>query len=165
MNQAAGEAAFDLIMRPGVHPERVVGKKVPPPPMYSRVQEEGLLVERNVTVTLRDGVRIYVDVYRSGAADQRLPALLGWSPYGKHNTSDRLPWSAAGVAPGWISSSTAFEAPDPRYWCSRGYAIVYADPRGAWYSEGELRHGGMGEAEDCFEGMATRAHRLPQAVP
>ena len=37
------------------------------------------------------------------------------------------------------------------YWCPRGYAIVYPDPRGAWYSEGDLRHGGMGEAEDCFD--------------
>jgi putative CocE/NonD family hydrolase len=77
--------------------------------------------------------------------------LLGWSPYGKHNVSDRLAWPAAGVADGWMSAYTAFEAPDPMYWCPRGYAIVYPDPRGAWYSEGELRHGGRGEAEDCFD--------------
>ena len=25
------------------------------------------------------------------------------------------------------------------------------DPRGSWYSEGEQRHGGMGEAEDCYD--------------
>ena len=152
MSQAA-KSGFELIMRAGVHPERVVGKKVPPPPVYSQSQEQGLLIERNVPVTLRDGVRIYVDVYRpaAGSDKQRLPTLLGWSPYGKHNTSDRLVWPAAGVAPGWISSYTAFEAPDPRYWCAHGYAVVYPDPRGAWYSEGELRHGGMGEAEDCFD--------------
>ena len=31
-----------------------------------------------------------------------------------------------------------FEAADPRYWCARGYAVVTADPRGAWGSEGVL---------------------------
>jgi predicted acyl esterase len=149
----AGQSGFEIIMRAGVHPERVVGKKVPPPAVYSQTRENGVLIERNVAVPLRDGIRIYVDVYRPevGEEKQRLPTLLGWSPYGKHNTSDRLAWPAAGVAPGWISSYTAFEAPDPKYWCLHGYAIVYPDPRGAWYSEGELRHGGMGEAEDCFD--------------
>jgi uncharacterized protein len=152
MTQAA-DSRFKLIMRPGVHPDRVVGKKVPPPPVHSETRENGLLIERNVSMRLRDGVRIFVDIYRpAGAAGERaLPALLGWSPYGKHNVSDRLAWPAAGVAAGWMSAYTAFEAPDPMYWCARGYAIVYPDPRGAWYSEGELRHGGMGEAEDCFD--------------
>ena len=153
MTKTADSVGFELIMRPGVHPDRAVGKKVPPPPVHSVVRESGLLIERNASVRLRDGVRIYVDIYRSAGAmgEQPLPALLGWSPYGKHNTSDRLAWPAAGVASGWMSAYTAFEAPDPMYWCARGYAIVYADPRGAWYSEGELRHGGMGEAEDCFD--------------
>jgi len=106
-----------------------------------------------VRVRMRDGVHIYVDIYRPAdvTGDHALPALLGWSPYGKHNTSDRLAWPAAGVATGWMSGYTAFEAPDPMYWCPRGYAVVYPDPRGAWYSEGDLRHGGMGEAEDCFD--------------
>jgi predicted acyl esterase len=144
---------FELIMRPGVHPERVVGKKAPPPPVHSQARENGLLIERNIRVALRDGVHIYIDVYRplGPTGEQALPALLGWSPYGKHNVSDRLAWPAAGVEPGWMSAYTAFEAPDPAYWCPRGYAIVYPDPRGAWYSEGDLRHGGMGEAEDCFD--------------
>ena len=73
-----------------------------------------------------------------------LPILLGWSPYGKHNLSDRLPWPAADVASGWISRHTAFEAPDPLYWCRNGYAVVYPDPRGSWYSEGELGMEGSG---------------------
>ena len=152
----AADPEFEIIMRPGVHPDRVVGRKVPPPPVHSETRENGLLIERNVSVRLRDGVRIFVDIYRPAGtvAEQALPALLGWSPYGKHNVSDRLAWPAAGVATGWMSAYTAFEAPDPMYWCPRGYAIVYPDPRGSWYSEGELRHGGMGEAEDCFDLIA-----------
>jgi hypothetical protein len=149
----SGAPDFELIMRAGVDPKLVVGKKVPPPPDFGESRENGLHIERNVCVRLRDGVRIYIDVYRpDGPAGARgLPALLGWSPYGKHNTSARLTWPAAGVQDGWMSEYTAFEAPDPMYWCPRGYAIVYPDPRGSWYSEGELRHGGRGESEDAFD--------------
>lgn len=157
----AFEAGTGLIMRDGVDPQLVVGKKAPPPPELSETREQGLRIERNLSVRLRDGVRIFVDVYRpDGAAGERnLPALLGWSPYGKHNTSSRLNWPAAGVQDGWMSPYTAFEAPDPVYWCRHGYAVVYPDPRGSWYSEGELRHGGMGEAEDCFDLIAWLAER------
>src|SRR4051812_24066979 len=99
----AANSKFELIMRPGVPPDRVIGKKVPPPPVYSETRESGLLIERNVPVRMRDGVRIYVDIYRPAEdpGDHALPALLGWSPYGKHNTSDRLAWPAADVLPGW----------------------------------------------------------------
>jgi hypothetical protein len=149
----SGVGGFELIMREGVDPQLVVGKKAPPPQGFSRMRENGLRIERNVPVRLRDGVRIFVDVYRAedSAGERNLPALLAWSPYGKHNTSSRLAWPAAGVEDGWMSQYTAFEAPDPMFWCPRGYAMIYPDPRGSWYSEGELRHGGMGEAEDCFD--------------
>ena len=150
---AMNRPQFELLMRPGVHPSRVTGKKVPPPPEYALQRESGLLIERNIAVALRDGVRIFIDVYRpeGEAHSARLPILVGWSPYGKHNTSARLPWPAADVPEDWISPYTAFEAPDPLYWCGQGYGVVFADPRGSWYSQGELRHGGLGEAEDCYD--------------
>jgi uncharacterized protein len=143
---------FELIMRPGVHPDLAPAGRRPPPPVRSVRCENGLRIERNVLVPMRDGTRIFIDVYRPDALPNApVPILLGWSPYGKHNTSDHLAWPEAGVAPGWISSYTAFEAPDPLYWCRHGYGVVYPDPRGSWFSEGELRHGGMGEAEDCYD--------------
>jgi uncharacterized protein len=153
MTMQPAKASFELIMRAGVHPARVVGKKVPPPPEPVELHESGMCIERNVSVHLRDGTRIFIDLYRpDGPAGQRdLPTLLGWSPYGKHNLSSRLNWPEADVAAGWISAYTAFEAPDPVYWCGHGYAVVYPDPRGSWYSDGELRHGGMGESEDCYD--------------
>ena len=143
---------FELIMRPGVSPQLAPGRKQASPPTHSVVYERGLRIERNVRVAMRDGVHIYIDIYRpENLLGSRVPVLLGWSPYGKHNTADHLPWAQAGVAAGWISEYTAFEAPDPLYWCRHGYAVVYPDPRGSWYSEGELRHGGVGEGEDCFD--------------
>lgn len=144
-------ADLRLIMRPGVHPDTATDRR-PPPPQPLETREDGLRISRNVPVRLRDGVRIYVDIYRPADAGARdLPTLLGWSPYGKHRTGARLPWPAADVQPGWISRHTAFEAPDPAFWCARGFAVVYPDPRGAWYSEGELRHGGLGESQDCAD--------------
>jgi predicted acyl esterase len=147
------DAGFELLMRAGVHPERVVGRPPPPPPLPQETRENGLRIFRNAEVRLRDGVRIFVDVYRPSGTSrgQNIPVILGWSPYGKHNTRDHLMWPEADVRQGWISRYTAFEAPDPAFWCERGIAVAYADPRGCWYSEGEQRHGGQGEAEDCFD--------------
>jgi len=152
-------AEVRLIMRPGVSPDTAPDRR-PPLPEPSETHEDGLRISRNVAVRLRDGVRIYVDLYRpASGGDRDLPTLLGWSPYGKHRTAARLPWPEADVQPGWISRHTAFEAPDPAFWCARGFAVVYPDPRGAWYSEGELRHGGLGESQDCadlIEWLATQ---------
>nr|WP_166179696.1 CocE/NonD family hydrolase [Altererythrobacter segetis] len=137
-------------MRAGVDPHSAPNKPPLPPRTYARRSESGLLIEQNVEVRLRDGVRILVDIYRPDTGATDLPILLGWSPYGKHGLSDRL-WPPAWVEPGWISRFTAFEAPDPLFWCSRGYAVAFADPRGAWLSEGDLRHNGVGEGEDCYD--------------
>jgi predicted acyl esterase len=142
---------FELIMREGVDPSTAPRKPPLPPRGYESWQEEGLLIERNVEVPMRDGVRILVDVYRPADAPHAgLPILLGWSPYGKHGLSASL-WPPSGVEDGWMSRFTAFEAPDPAFWCPRGYAVVFADPRGAWLSEGDLRHNGIGEGEDCYD--------------
>lgn len=144
-------AGFELIMADSVDPATAFGKPPLPPRDYARWEEDGLLIERNVAVPMRDGVTILVDIYRpADAAEADLPILLGWSPYGKHGLSATL-WPPSGVQDGWMSRFTAFEAPDPAFWCPRGYAVVFADPRGAWLSEGDLRHNGLGEGEDCYD--------------
>lgn len=144
--------AFKPIMRDGVDPLRAVFK--PPHPGVGHIvrEEDGLRLERDIAVTLRDGVRMLIDLYLPAdhVAGVRVPAIIGWSPYGKHNLSASL-WPSTGVKSGWISRHTAFEAPDPAYWCAHGYAVVYPDPRGSWYSEGEMNHGGPQEAEDTYD--------------
>ena len=123
---------IELIMRPGVDPRTAPNKPPLPPLEYDQRIEHGVRIERNVAVALRDGVRIYVDIYRPpGVEGERdLPILLGWSPYGKHALTNRVFWPASGVDPQWLSPLTAFEAADPVFWCPRGYAVVFADPRG-----------------------------------
>ena len=85
----------------------VVGKKVPPPPEYTATRENGLYIKRNVTVRMRDGINIFIDIYRpESETTGPVPVLLGWSPCSKHNTRARLPWPA----------------------------VIYPNPCGSWYS-------------------------------
>jgi predicted acyl esterase len=144
---------LELIMRPGVDPSSAPNKPPLPPRDYDCRQESGLVIERNLPVRLRDGVTIYLDLYRPrGAAGERdLPALLAWGPYGKHALTNRVFWPVSGVDPDWLSPLTPFEGPDPVFWGAAGYAVAVADPRGAWLSEGEFHHNGPVEAEDCRE--------------
>ena len=143
---------LELIMIPGTDPATNPYKPPLPPLEQARIVEDGLVLDRNIPIAMRDGTIIYVDLFRpEGAAGERdLPVLLAWSPYGKHGKADHL-WPPASLEPGWISRHTAFEAPDPAYWCAHGYAVCYPDPRGAWLSQGELRHNGLGEGEDCYD--------------
>jgi len=146
------DQGFELIMAEGRDPSTNPYKPPLPPKDYARIEEDGLVFERNVPVKMRDGVTIYVDIFRPAGplGEKDLGVLLGWSPYGKHGKSANL-WPPAGIEDGWNSRHTAFEAPDPAFWCPLGYAVCYPDPRGAWLSEGELRHNGLGEGEDCYD--------------
>jgi predicted acyl esterase len=77
-------SSFELLMRAGVDPHSAPNKPPLPPRAYARRTESGLLIEQNVEVRLRDGVRILIDIYRPDTGATDLPILLGWSPYGKH---------------------------------------------------------------------------------
>lgn len=138
---------YTIIDRPGTPPEEA---DIPPPPLEHETLEVGeLILEKDIPVRMRDGVCIRIDVYRPREHSGELAVLLGWGPFGKHNTKKQ--WPEAGIEEGWISKLTGFEAPDPTYWCPRGYAIAYADPRGLWNSEGEFRHNGPSEARDIYD--------------
>jgi predicted acyl esterase len=141
---------FQPLMRIGKPPSQALGKPLLTGPEYRSRRENGLFIEQNVAAPMRDGTRILIDIYRPDAAPTDLPVILAWSPYGKHNLSARG-FPRSGVEDGWISPYTAFEAPDPAYWCPRGYAVVFPDPRGSWLSEGEMHHGGQQESEDAYD--------------
>ena len=144
-------SSFQPIMRVGKPPSEATGKPLLLGPEYRIRRENGLRIEQNVSVAMRDGTRILIDVYSPDApVTAGLPVILGWSPYGKHNLSSRG-FPRSGVEQGWMSQYTAFEAPDPAYWCPRGYAVVFADPRGTWLSEGEMHHGGDVESQDAYD--------------
>lgn len=108
-----------------------------------------ILLERDVPITLRDGVTIYTDVFRP-VDGEKCPAILAWSPYGKEvggQMLDDVP-GRSGVAVAATSGLEKFEGPDPAYWVLHGYAVVNPDKRGAYMSEGNLLYWGHEDALD-----------------
>ena len=119
-----------------------------------------ILLERDVPVKLRDGVTIYVDVFRP-VDGNKCPAIMAWSPYGKEvggQMLDDVPMRA-GVPMNATSGLEKFEGPDPAYWVAHGYAVVNVDKRGAYMSEGNLLYWGHEDALDgcdVIEWIASR---------
>ncbi|HSG33599.1 MAG TPA: CocE/NonD family hydrolase [Sphingomonadaceae bacterium] len=154
------EDSFTPIMRPGVDPYSAAHKPPLPPPDYDKRVEQGLAIERNCTISLRDGVEIFCDLYRPEGAERDVPILLAWGPYGKHGLSNQVFWPRSGVDPQWLSTLTPFEGPDPVWWGQHGYGVAIVDPRGAWLSGGDFHHNGIEEAQDCADAIEWLA-RLP----
>ena len=98
---------------------------------------DGLVIDYDVALTLRDGTRIYTDIYRPADAAGPLPAIVLWSAYGKHYRWPR-PVLARCTDNAEISDYAPIEAKDPAVWCPAGYAIVVPDPRGINCSEGDV---------------------------
>jgi uncharacterized protein len=119
-------------------------------PRYRRAIERGMIVERDVAVALRDGVRIYVDIYRPSDEQPAAP-LIAWGPYGKHVPNEPQRFPHAGLNALHMSPVAPFEGPDPVYWVPRGYAVVTVNPRGLWHSEGAATYLSPQEAQDFYD--------------
>ncbi|KAJ5826197.1 hypothetical protein N7474_003335 [Penicillium riverlandense] len=121
-----------------------------------RILSCDILVEHDVAIAVRDGCTLYADIYRPHTAPAKdIPAILCWSPFGKKfNGIDSLklmtPWNL-GIPEGTLSGLEKFEAPDPAEYVEHGYAIVNADSRGAFDSEGRMAIMGTQEAEDGYD--------------
>jgi len=94
------------------------------PPHCQHLVDNGILIERDFAVAMRDGTRVFVDVFRP--ADERVaaPPLIAWSPYGKHSPTsfEAFPGSRVGTTD--VCPYAVVEGPEPSYWVPRGYAIV-----------------------------------------
>ncbi len=138
---------FEIIFRDGVPPTR----HKYPGLGYRVSRENGMIVERDVAVPMRDGVKLYADVHRPQSGE-RVPAIVAWSPYGKHRPFQyEYFYDNASVRKEWISSYTMFEGPDPLYWVPRGYAIIHVDVRGTWGSEGDATYWCHDEGRDGYD--------------
>jgi len=137
-------APFEMIYQKGLRPE----DRKYPGHGYRRSIEQGMIIERDVPVPLRDGVKIYVDILRP-QGQEKVPALICWSAYGKHRPAayERF-YKNGGVRPEWFSEYADYEGPDPLYWVPRGYALIHVDPRGLWNSEGNATYWGKDEGKD-----------------
>ncbi|MEV7896897.1 CocE/NonD family hydrolase [Streptomyces cyaneofuscatus] len=112
-----------------------------------------IVFEKDVAVTLRDGVTIHVDLFRPAGAE-RVPVIVAWSPYGKgQGTSASVMgiFGMVGLDNGVVSGLAKFEGPDPAYWCAQGYAICNPDIRGVVDSEGDSVVWDRQEGRDCYD--------------
>ncbi|KAJ5769548.1 alpha/beta-hydrolase [Penicillium odoratum] len=113
--------------------------------------------EKDVKISLRDGTKIRADIFRPHGVVEPVPALIAWSPYGKsgrvgHFNLSIIP-GRVGVPEDRVSGFEKFEAPDPAEWTARGYAIVNADSRGVYDSEGDIRWLGSAEGQDGYDAV------------
>ncbi|MEN0108759.1 MAG: CocE/NonD family hydrolase [Pseudomonas sp.] len=112
-----------------------------------------IVFEKDVAVTLRDGVTIYTDIFRP-AGTEKVPVIVCWSPYGKgQGTSASVMgvFGLVGLSNSVVSGLAKFEAPDPAYWCAQGYAICNPDVRGGVDSEGDSVLWDRQEGRDCHD--------------
>ncbi|GAA1964188.1 CocE/NonD family hydrolase [Microbacterium deminutum] len=112
-----------------------------------------VVFEKDVAVTLRDGVTIYVDVFRPAGAD-KVPVIVAYSPYGKgQGTSVSVMgvFGLVGLDNSIVSGLEKFEGPDPAYWCAQGYAICNPDIRGIVDSDGDSVLWDRQDGRDCYD--------------
>lgn len=107
-----------------------------------------------MAMLLRDGTRIYLDVYRP-VTDTPLPAIISWSPYGKqgsHQEYNNFP-GRAGVPKSATSGlgKSEWEGYDPAFFCANGYVVVCPDPRGAFESDGDVQFFSPQEGLDGYD--------------
>jgi putative CocE/NonD family hydrolase len=91
-----------------------------PPSVTERRAEYQYVVDKDISIVMRDGTKLSADLYRpargQSPAEGRFPTLLTRTPYGK-----------------------AGDAAEGRYFASRGYNVVSNDVRGRHASEGIWR--------------------------
>lgn len=91
--------------------------------------KDGIIVQKNVMLPMRDGVRLSMDIYRPGGAG-KYPVVLMRTPYGS-------------------------EMPDhgvqAKFYVKRGYAFVVQDVRGKFGSEGDW----LGKRDEAQDGSDT----------
>jgi len=58
------------------------------PPKYERKVDDGVLIEKDVAVVMRDGVKDFADVYRPADEKPAPPCCVG--PYGKHGSWHKM---------------------------------------------------------------------------
>lgn len=110
--------------------------------------EDGIIVHRDVMITMRDGVRLATDIYRPAEGgrpvETPLPVIFERTPYDKAGT----PRTELSVA-----RPTSYSRPDLACLLVReGYVVIWQDCRGRYASEGMFTKY-VNEAEDGYDSM------------
>ncbi len=129
------------------------------------VYEEGrlelpceIVFDRDVAIPLRDGVKIYADIYRPNT-QEKVPVICNITCFGKNGSYFTLDVLAKmsgnkerfGIPRSATSGMETWEGIDPAFWVDKGYAVANVDMRGAYMSEGDAHYFGSQEAEDDYD--------------
>ncbi|KXH42375.1 X-Pro dipeptidyl-peptidase C-terminal non-catalytic domain-containing protein [Colletotrichum salicis] len=116
--------------------------------------ESDIRIDHDVEIKVRDGCRLYIDVYRPADSTEKIPAIVGWLPYGKKYSAltmlSMTPWSNC-VKKSDLSGLEKFEGLDLQRWCPKGYAIISVDSKGVGNSDGQVPIMGLQDAEDAYD--------------
>ena len=104
-----------------------------------------MLIERDLPITMDDGLVLRADVYRPDTTAP-VPVIMTHGPYGKgvrwaEHYKLQWDWLVAehpDLLPGSTRSYLTWETVDPEIWVTWGYAVVRVDSRGAGRSPGYL---------------------------
>ena len=114
---------------------------------------DGVIVERDVRVKMRDGVHLAATVFRPDR-EGRFPVVMCVTVYGKdfrpdeYSTLPKIKASGNAIGTMHISDATTWEGPDPGFWVPNGYVVVVANARGYYDSEGQAGIYSETDAED-----------------
>jgi predicted acyl esterase len=115
---------------------------------------DGLRIERDVRVTMPDGVKLACNVIRPDKPG-KFPVILAMTPYGKDQTPPsykpdgsplpnaytpfmyRVYAHGADLGHLKISMLTPWEGPDPAFWVPNDFVVIIVDQRGGFNSEGK----------------------------
>lgn len=131
------------------------------PKFNQRVYEAapGIICEQDVEVVMRDGTKIYCDIFRPANTTETIPVIVSWSWFGKRPGDGMSEWQIMGVPPHTVSKLAKFESPDPAYWCYQGYAVANVDVRGAGHSEGNVHMFTYQDRQDGYDFVEWIAQR------
>lgn len=101
---------------------------------------------KDIAIPTRDGTKIAADIYHPDS-NEKFPALLGISPYGKE--IQKLPVPEFPTDTKLMSSG--IECGITEYFVSRGYVHILADSRGTGHSEGSYGVFTTKEFEDGYD--------------
>jgi hypothetical protein len=112
-----------------------------------------IVLDEDVYVGMRDGVKLCVDVYRPKAKG-KFPALVSWSWYGKE--SEKLPTNPVFQPSDYVRGTGGHECGEQSYFVPRGYVQVIPDARGVGKSEGDFSIDFSKDGYDLIEWIAKQ---------
>ena len=112
---------------------------------------DAVLIEKDVAVPMRDGVRLMADVFRP-KGQTRVPAILNLGPYQKEKL-----WVAPDTLEEKPNPLMNWETVNPLWWVPRGYAAVRLDGRGSGKSAGQCEPWSLAEAVDFHDAIEWAA--------